>query len=97
MSGKTFPMRKYGKPDIYISEDKPGEHTVKFVPKFAGTYKLFLEFDKIIVPGSPFTINAEDPAAPNQVEKWPIRQKPKKVLFSTPRAQQVAIVVTPCQ
>jgi len=97
MSGKTFPMRKYGKPDIYVDDETPGVHQVKFVPKFAGDFKLFLEFDKLKVPGSPFTINVADPSGPPVPEKWPVRCTPKRVLFSTPKAQQVAITVTPCQ
>jgi hypothetical protein len=98
MSGKAFPMRKYGKPDIYVDDDKPGFHIVKFIPKFAGAFKLFLEFEKLKVPGSPFPIDVVDPNAPSaQPEQWPVRCKPKRVLFSTPQPQKLSIVITPCQ
>ena len=97
MSGKAFPMRKYGKPDIFVDDDKPGLHIVHFIPKFAGAFKLFLEFEKLKVPGSPFPIVVEDPNGPPEPEKWPVRCKPKKVLFTTPQPQKLSITITPCQ
>lgn len=56
MEGPTFPMLKYGKPEIHIIEVDEGIRKVTYKPKFAGKLKLYLEFDEIKVPGSPFPI-----------------------------------------
>jgi len=56
MEGPTFPMLKYGKPEIHLVEVDEGLRKIQYKPKFAGKFKLHLEFDEIKVPGSPFLI-----------------------------------------
>ena len=57
MEGPTFPMLKYGKPQICVVEGNEGIKKIQYTPKFAGKYKLHVAFDDAKVPGSPFPIN----------------------------------------
>jgi hypothetical protein len=56
MEGPTFPMLKYGKPDVHVIEVTDGVRRIEYTPKFAGKYKLHLGFDDCKVPGNPFPI-----------------------------------------
>ncbi len=60
MEGPTFPMLKYGKPEIRVIEVSEALKKIQYTPKFAGKYKMHFGFDDgTKVPGSPFPVVVE--------------------------------------